>query len=246
MHPNKQLGQHFLKDQKVVEDIIHSAPPHYASILEIGPGPGVLTRHLSQMGVPLILIEKDPRFAELHQVEARDALNVETMTMMSELTPPTWLVSNLPYNVSVPIMIKFMQIPAIEFCTFMTQKEVAEKALALLDKEPMNSLHFLLNNYFELKLVRHVRPGAFNPPPKVDSSVFTMQRRETPSVAWEDFNSLQDFLRPLFNFRRKKISNILKTQFNFLLPVGDPVGDKRPGTLTYDEVNFLFQKIVHP
>src|SRR5665647_728814 len=96
-----------------------------------------------------------------------------------------WLVSNLPYNVSVPLTLSFLRIPEIKYMTLMYQKEVAEKILPKDLRNSMGSLHVLNLTQFEISHVVNAPPGAFLPPPKVDSQVLQFKRREIPLIGLE-------------------------------------------------------------
>ena len=122
--PNKNLGQHYLNNSSTIEKICGDFNGRYDGIIEIGPGPGTLTKTLSQKPLPLILIEKDLRFTDilndlsdtitLHQ---EDALEINSEKIFSKCPTPNnwWLVSNLPYNVGTPIMLKFLRWEKINY-----------------------------------------------------------------------------------------------------------------------------------
>ena len=128
-----------------------------------------------------------------------------------------WLVSNLPYNVGTPIMLRFLKITGIDCFTLMFQKEVAAKVCLDIygdqkkDKE-MNSLHCLVGSYFNISFVRHVPPGDFTPPPKVDSSVISLIRKPTPDLPLDKWDNFEKFLRIVFGQRRKQLGTILKSK----------------------------------
>ena len=134
--PDKNLGQHYLNNQSTIESICNDFPGSYDGIIEIGPGPGTLTKTLVKKNIPIALIEKDSRFEpillELGQnikLYREDALefSVDEIFEFSEVKS-WWLVSNLPYNVGTPIMLKYCKFPLINNFTLMFQKEVAQRA----------------------------------------------------------------------------------------------------------------------
>jgi 16S rRNA (adenine1518-N6/adenine1519-N6)-dimethyltransferase len=213
---NKNLGQHFLRDQKVIELITEDFKSIAKSIIEIGPGPGILTENLSKHELPFKVIEKDRRFLEyldqfipLENIQFEDALK----SNLEELFPgsnDTWLVSNLPYNVSSQLFIKFLQSPSIKYLTLMFQKEVGNKIFKEgAKKNDMSSLLVLGQTYFEMSQLCLVPPGAFVPPPKVQSVVLSGKRKENPVISLDDFKKFEKFLRQLFQFKRKKITKNL-------------------------------------
>ena len=225
---NKSLGQHFLRDQGVIEKICTDFKDRAEAILEIGPGPGILTESLANRAkaesLPFFVIEKDDRFPEYlrqfiepSQITMTDALAVKLSEFFKEKNidqKKIWLVSNLPYNISTPLLVNFLQATEIKYMTLMFQKEVADKVFPFsTTKNFMGSLHALTQAYFDCALLCKVPPGAFSPPPKVDSAVLTMVRKETPLVPFAEFHNFEKFLRTLFAQKRKQLGGLLKSSF---------------------------------
>ena len=210
---DKSFGQHFLHDAKVIGKIVDTLPKEAEAMVEVGPGKGSLTRRLSVHPLPLYLIEKDERFAPLLSplvppgfIHFQDAMKMDFSLLPRK---NIWLISNLPYNVSVPLTLKFLRCPGIAFMTLMFQHEVAEKILS----PPMNSLMALIQNYFSCRRLLRVSPGAFSPPPQVYSSVVVFERLKSPHVGLEEFDRYEYFLRRLFNHKRKQMQKILRSLF---------------------------------
>lgn len=218
---NKSFGQHFLNSPTVISKITTPLPSGTDCIVEIGPGPAVLTPHLARYDLPTFVIEMDERFVETldkivgpARVFRQDALEFDWGKFLSDHPYKNiWLVSNLPYNVSVPLTLSFLRIPEIKHMTLMYQKEVAEKILPKELRNSMGSLHALCFSQFELKHVAHAPPGAFVPPPKVDSSVLGFQRRVTPLIPLEEIDDYEQYLRAVFANRRKQLGGILKKEW---------------------------------
>lgn len=212
--PNKKLGQHFLKDQKTIDTIIKSMPTDTSTIVEIGPGTGAITEHLISLNKNLILIEKDKRFVDYWlnrdiKCLACDVLKLDWHDFLKQhllTNEKIWLVSNLPYNISAPLTVKLLQVENIKHMTLMYQKEVAEK---ILGTDGMSSLFALSQSYFNVKKVHLVKPGAFNPPPKVDSLVLQFTRKEFSLVTMSEFDRYEKFLRNLFAYPRKQLGSVL-------------------------------------
>ena len=258
---NKNLGQHYLNNKETIKSICHDFMGEYDQIIEIGPGPATLTTDLVTLGRPLTLIEKDDRFLDLlnelspaPKIFNEDALEFNGENYLSKNTKDKiWLVSNLPYNVGTPIMLKFMKFDAIRFMTLMFQKEVAQKIYLPLFGEKkyakeMNSLHVLVNNYFEISLLRKVPPGQFSPPPKVDSAVVSLRRRENPTISLSEWTKFEQFLRNLFSNRRKQLTTVLKNYYEkkHLTNTLDSLNiapTLRAETLTFDQVISLFKTL---
>lgn len=221
---NKDLGQHYLRDQKVIQTICHDFDDVADVIVEVGPGPISLTKTLSTLDLPLYVIERDQRFEELlrscvesEKIFFQDALKFDWENFIKDQkleSKKVWLVSNLPYNVSVPLLMSFMKVPQIQFMTLMFQKEVGDKTFLRQDvKNQMGSLVALCENYFKTKSLIKVPPGAFAPPPKVNSIVVRYERRERPTISLHEFEIFENFLRSLFQFKRKQLGGVLKKIF---------------------------------
>ena len=218
---NKSFGQHFLNSPNVINKITGPLPAGTDAIIEIGPGPAVLTPHLAKYNLPTFVIEMDERFVPLLdnivgplRVFRQDALEFDWDKFLSENPfKNIWLVSNLPYNVSVPLTLSFLRIPQIKNMTLMYQKEVAEKILPKDVKNSMGSLHALCLSQFDLHNVVYAPPGAFVPPPKVDSQVVGFKRRETPIIPIKDVDHYEAFLRVVFGQRRKQLGGITKKEW---------------------------------
>ncbi|MFA6238208.1 MAG: 16S rRNA (adenine(1518)-N(6)/adenine(1519)-N(6))-dimethyltransferase RsmA [Bacteriovorax sp.] len=221
---DKSLGQHFLRDQNVIKTICSDFADKAEAIVEIGPGPGILTEHLASIGLPFFAIETDTRFGvyleqfiSADQITMADALQIQLSTFFKKKGidgKKIWLVSNLPYNIASPLLIKFLQAPEIKFMTLMFQKEVADKVFPFATtKNFMCSLSVITQSYFDCKLLLKVPPGAFTPPPKVDSAVLTMERRDEPLVPLSEFSVLEKFLRLMFSHRRKQLGGVLKSYY---------------------------------
>lgn len=224
---NKALGQHFLVDKNIIEKITTDFKDSATSIVEVGPGPGILTESLVSHALPIHVIDKDERFPEYleklmpkENIHITDALHWDFEKGFDEWgflqeNHKVWLVSNLPYNVASPLLIKFLQAPSLSYMTLMFQREVADKAFAIDTRKgkAMNSLMALSQTYFEVSLLCKVAPGAFNPPPKVESAVLSFKRINGPVIPLSDFKSYEKFLRQLFQFKRKQMGKILKSNY---------------------------------
>ncbi|MHB8368403.1 MAG: 16S rRNA (adenine(1518)-N(6)/adenine(1519)-N(6))-dimethyltransferase RsmA [Leptospirales bacterium] len=216
--PAKHLGQHFLTDDRIAARIVDSVDPDLLDRLpaiEIGPGRMILTRHLARRSPRLILVEKDARliplleesFRELgDRVEIRraDALHESLVVQGS----PYILLSNLPYNISVPLLMKIIgATPPPVQAVLMFQKEVADRITAPPGGKDYGSLSVaarLLSNPAHLF---DIRPGSFHPPPKVHSTVLSFTPAETrldPAI-----HGAIHLARAAFSYRRKTLKNAL-------------------------------------
>jgi 16S rRNA (adenine1518-N6/adenine1519-N6)-dimethyltransferase len=251
---NKSFGQHFLNSPTVINKITSPLPTGIDAIVEIGPGPAVLTPHLANYHLPLHVIEMDERFVEIlspivgaDYIYRQDALLFDWESFLKKHNYKSiWLVSNLPYNVSVPLTTSFLRIPEIKHMTLMYQKEVAQKILPNDPRNAMGSLHALTLSQFELKHVVYAPPGAFVPPPKVDSQVLGFKRKESPEIKLNEIDQFEKYLRLIFSQKRKQLGGILKNQWGHeetvrKLQIAEIDSKVRAEALTYAQVLKLFR-----
>jgi len=218
--PKKSLGQHFLKSKGVVEKIAESleiSPTD--TVVEIGPGTGVLTEEiLKREPKKLIALELDRELYNLLKEKFEknpkfEVINTDaTKVDFCKFGKPIKLVGNLPYNVGSLIVLNTVRAKdCIDRAVYMLQKEVAER-LTLKHKKP-SWLGILLNTFFETEYLMSVPPRFFNPPPKVVSAVIKLvPKKEQPNI---DIDNYKRFLEKLFSQRRKMLKqklplNVLK------------------------------------
>ncbi|MFC2966549.1 16S rRNA (adenine(1518)-N(6)/adenine(1519)-N(6))-dimethyltransferase RsmA [Acidimangrovimonas pyrenivorans] len=219
----KQLGQNFLLDLNLTAKIARQAGDLSAcDVLEVGPGPGGLTRGLLAEGARRVLaVEKDarclPALAEIGaaypgrlEVINGDALEVD---VLAHLTPPVRVVANLPYNVGTELLIRWMTPaqwpPFWESLTLMFQREVAERIVARPGSKAYGRLALMVQWRAEAKIVMTLPPEAFTPPPKVSSAVVHITRRDAPLYP-ADEKILARVTAAAFNQRRKMLRASLR------------------------------------
>jgi 16S rRNA (adenine1518-N6/adenine1519-N6)-dimethyltransferase len=254
---NKSFGQHFLNSPTVIKKITSPLPENCDCIVEVGPGPGVLTPYLANYGKPVFVIEMDQRFVEIlspivgqDHIFRQDALLFDWPNFLRDHGfKSIWLVSNLPYNVSVPLTITFLRIPEIYQMTLMYQKEVAEKILPKEAKNTTNSLQVLTQSQFDLSHVTYAPPGAFVPPPQVDSQVLQFKRKETPLIPLQEIDRFEKFLRLIFSNRRKQLGGILRKEWganktNMAMEEAGLLMEIRAEALTFNQVLKLYDTSV--
>lgn len=208
----KGLGQHFLCSAKVVEGIV-SRCMGCAGVLEIGPGPGVLTNPLSSSR-RLIALEVDQAMigalaesAPSADVRKLDALKADLSAILAELPAPRAVVSNLPYYITGPLLTAVAgACSSFDVAVLMMQKEVARRIVAGPGSSERGSLSVFLQAQFDIAKVLDVPAGAFYPPPKVDSTV--LQFKPLPD---RPDPALFDFVRVGFKQPRKTVANNLST-----------------------------------
>lgn len=258
----KHLGQHFLTDEAIAQQIAETLTHNgYTNVIEIGPGTGVLTKYILKHDLNLIAMDLDTEsIAYLNQnflLEHPDLLNrkgtfkvVEADFLKQDLTTifgdEQFAISgNFPYNISTQIVFKTLehkeQIP--EF-TGMFQKEVAERICSKEGSKAYGILSVLTQAYYHAEYLFTVPPTVFNPPPKVDSGVLRLTRKENLDIGVDE-KLLYRVIKAVFNQRRKTIRNSLKT---FELSDNlkeDPIFGKRPEQLAVADFVALTKKIAN-
>ncbi|HLX80488.1 MAG TPA: 16S rRNA (adenine(1518)-N(6)/adenine(1519)-N(6))-dimethyltransferase RsmA [Burkholderiales bacterium] len=214
MKTRKRFGQHFLHDPGILKRILDAvAPSGGDAVVEIGPGEGALTRPLLERIGHLTAIEIDRDLAaglsqefssrELTVVTA-DALGYDFSSFPADLR----IVGNLPYNISTPILFHLSRhADRVRDMHFMLQREVVERMVAKPSTPEYGRLSVMLQTRFSMKKLFNVSPGAFRPPPKVDSAVV----RLVPLGEKIKFDAevLEKVVREAFSARRKTLRNAL-------------------------------------
>ena len=247
--PKKSLGQNFLFDLNLTGRIARQALPlDDATVVEVGPGPGGLTRALLAEGAKhVIAIEKDPRcIAALEEIAAHypgrltilaaDALSIDLATLAAG--GRVKIVANLPYNVGTQLLLNWLTPsawpPAWDSLTLMFQKEVAERIVAAPGTDHFGRLSVLTGWRARANILFDVSPSAFTPPPKVTSSVVQLVPRTSPEPA--ELAKLEKITAAAFGQRRKMLRQSLKALGGeaLLQSVGiDP--QRRAETLSVEE-----------
>jgi 16S rRNA (adenine1518-N6/adenine1519-N6)-dimethyltransferase len=247
----KHLGQHFLHDESIAEKIADTLSlENYKSVLEIGPGMGVLTKYLLEKDVITHVIEIDPESVEYlkanylslaSRIIEKDFLKYDLNLVFKG--QPFAVIGNFPYNISTQIVFKVLemrdQIP--EF-SGMFQKEVAERICAKEGSKVYGILSVLTQAFYKADYLFTVPPSVFNPPPKVDSGVLRLTRKDDYSLPC-DAALFFKVVKAAFQQRRKTIRNSLKT-FNLSDNLReDSIFDKRPEQLNVQQFLELTTRI---
>ena len=224
LQAKKALGQNFLLDLNLTARIARAAGDLTRSdVIEVGPGPGGLTRGLLAEGARKVLaIEKDPRclpaLAEIAaaypgrlQVIGGDALQVDPL---AHLTPPIRIVANLPYNVGTELLVRWLTParwpPFWTTLTLMFQKEVAERIVARPGTKAYGRLALLAQWRADARIVLTLPPSAFTPPPKIESAVVHLTALAEPRFP-APAKTLERVVAAAFNQRRKMLRAALKS-----------------------------------
>ncbi|MCR1023511.1 16S rRNA (adenine(1518)-N(6)/adenine(1519)-N(6))-dimethyltransferase RsmA [Cellulophaga baltica] len=256
----KHLGQHFLKDEDIARQIAETLTiKGYKNAIEIGPGTGVLTKYLLKEDVNLVAMDLDsesivylnnsfflehPEFIgrkqEFKVIEA-DFLKYDVTTLFGD--EQFAITGNFPYNISTQIVFKLLEIRHLvpEF-SGMFQKEVAQRICEKEGSKAYGILSVLVQAFFDAEYLFTVPPTVFDPPPKVESGVLRLTRKENQTLACNE-KSLYRVVKAAFGQRRKTIRNSLKT-FNLSDSLReDTIFDKRPEQLSVTDFISLTNKI---
>lgn len=241
--PKKSLGQHFLKDLQIAQQIADTLPDtNYDLILEIGPGTGVLTQFLMQRALPVYVVEIDSEsvtyleknFPQLNgKIIPADFLKLDLALHFNH--KKIGIIGNFPYNISSQIVFKVLEnkdlIPSF---AGMFQKEVAERIAAKPGSKTYGILSVLAQTFYEVNYHFTVPPHVFLPPPKVDSGVISMILKQDFELPI-DYIFYKNVIKTAFNQRRKTLRNSLKSYNLPDILKEDVIFAKRPEQLSYQD-----------
>lgn len=210
----KRLGQHHLRRSEACRPLLDFLQPRGMRVLEIGPGGGALTGELSASGARVWAAELDMEWAFLlrrrlagrpPQILIADALDLR----FQDLPEPTLVAGNLPYQIATPLIARVLPChQRIPRAGFLVQKEVAVRLAAGPGSRSYGSLSVLVACYARVRILGTVAPGAFRPPPKVDSAFVGLELRPPP-LAQEEMEDFLALVRQGFAQRRKTLRNAL-------------------------------------
>ena len=241
----KHLGQNFLFDASILARIIDAAEPSSDdTVVEIGPGPGRLTRLLAEKAKKVIAIELDQQLYERLRAELIGYRNVElicgdALKFAYESIGKFKVVANIPYYITTPIIFRLLEARGhLESMTLTIQREVAERIAATPGGKDYGVLSIMVQYHARPEMKFIIPKEAFRPIPKVDSAVLHIRILERPSVEVQDEKMFFRVIKTSFSQRRKTISNSLKglggNMKELLTEAGIEPG-RRPETLTLKE-----------
>ena len=218
MQYKKKLGQHFLKDQNIIDKLVrHINPSKNDEIIEIGPGDGAMTKSIIKEVKKMILIEKDydlieslkNNFSEYHN---SSIINIDVLKYdLNDIDKPVRVIGNLPYNISTEIIFKMCNCNKIIDMHFMLQKEVVDRIVAEPDSKVYGRLSIMAQAYFKVKKLFDISENVFSPKPKVKSSFVRFYARQYPFFNKIHENIFHDIVKSAFEGRRKMIKTSLKS-----------------------------------
>ena len=208
----KKWGQNFLIDPNIINKILRVLNPKENSyILEIGPGRGALTVPLAKLNVNICAVEIDPMLCDY--LNKKELLNVKIINSdilkydTSKFPNDYLIIGNLPYNVSSPIIFKFMQNTGWSKMVIMLQKEVAERIIADKNSKKYGRISIMMQSFFKINLEFHVPKTVFNPQPKIKSSIISIEPKTKINL---NYSNMKIVVQNAFKHRRKKLSHNLK------------------------------------
>jgi 16S rRNA (adenine1518-N6/adenine1519-N6)-dimethyltransferase len=248
MQLKKSLGQHFLKDESIIDKIIEALQQDsFRNLLEVGPGGGALTKKLIEIpDINFKAVElDDDKIAYLkntYPVLKDKIIGHSFLDIEAPFDEPFTVIGNFPYNISTQILFKVLdwkdQVPVV---IGMFQKEVAERAASKEGSKVYGVLSVLIQAFYEVEYLFDVSNEAFNPPPKVQSGVIRLKRRKEALSVKSD-KAFRMLVKTAFNQRRKMLRNGVKGLFTpeFLQ---DDIFSKRAEALSVDDFAALTFKM---
>lgn len=254
--PRKRFGQHFLRDESIIQSIVASiAPKPDHHLVEIGPGQGAMTLPLLREAGKLDVVEIDRDLIEpLREKCARqggltlynaDALRFDFLQLQQDQRPLR-LTGNLPYNISTPLIFHLITFAEhILDMHFMLQKEVALRLAARPHTADYGRLSIMVQYHCDVQILFDVDPLAFDPPPRVQSSIVRLiPYRHKPYVA-KSFEHFSQLVKIAFSQRRKTLRNNLKKLIDLSQPLGYELDmNRRPEELSVSEFVELSNALV--
>ncbi|HOJ88433.1 MAG TPA: 16S rRNA (adenine(1518)-N(6)/adenine(1519)-N(6))-dimethyltransferase RsmA [Pseudothermotoga sp.] len=233
----RPFGQHFLVDEKIAQKVVEQfADESDGMLVEIGAGRGFITKHLLQNGFKVVAYEIDEQIAEelqnIHtddlQVRIKDFLTVNSQ----ELPHLDCCVGSIPYQISSELMNKIITLN-FRKAVLIVQKEFANKLMSKPSSKRYTFISVLVQSFYSIRKICTIPRSSFSPPPKVDSAMIVLRRKEQVP----DFHKYVSFLRKLFNSPNKNVRNVLKG----LQGTTSEIVHKRVRDLTIDEIIRLYE-----
>lgn len=216
----KSLGQHFLKNEAIIQKIVESLSSHsFNNLVEVGPGAGALTKELIKIkDINFLAVELDEEkvvyLKKQYPTLADKIISKSFLDIEMPFNEPFTVIGNFPYNISTQILFKILDwkesVPVI---IGMFQKEVAERVASPSGSKVYGVISVFMQAYYDVEYLFDVAPDCFNPPPKVMSGVIRLTKKQTPLVVKSE-RAFWVLVKTAFNQRRKTLRNALKGQFS--------------------------------
>jgi 16S rRNA (adenine1518-N6/adenine1519-N6)-dimethyltransferase len=227
----KSLGQHFLTDRRILQRIVDALEiASGETVIEIGPGRGSLTELLVPRAARLVLVEYDRALADLLRKKYESTASVSVVeanileVRLGDLGGgPYKLIGNVPYYITTPILFRALERPRPVRAVFLVQREVAERIVASPGSKEYGALSVNVQAVATAAQVFRVAPGAFHPPPNVESAVIRVDPRDDPVIGAEDEAEFSRFVQDAFGMRRKQMKRVLRSVLNLSPAQADSV-----------------------
>ena len=206
LYPIKKFGQNFLINQSVIQCIVDRVQKHKFFFVEIGPGPGALTKHFIDKKQQILLIERDKKIAGYWKGKSFSVLSADVLRLeWSSVLPKTFMFfGNLPYQISGRLILKSsLYQERIQAMVFLIQKEVAQKVRAKVNTKNYGLLSVISQVFWDISVVADVPKTDFYPSPKVDGRVLEFTRKAETSEL--DPKRFLNFVKKCFSFKRKML-----------------------------------------
>lgn len=248
----KSYGQHFLTNEGTASKIAYSLlrAEDIKNVLEIGPGKGMLTKYLLEQDIHLKVVEADKdmvdyiakKFPKLKdEIIYLDFLKANLFKLFDG--EPFYIIGNFPYNISSQIVFKAIhEKELVPELVGMFQKEMAQRIIAKPGGKEYGVISVLTQAYYEGEMLLHVPPGAFNPPPKVNSAVIRLKRKVNYELPCNE-RIFRMIVKTSFNSRRKMLRNTLKPLVSDVSILDPEEFNRRPEQLSFEEFVLLTNKI---
>ena len=247
MHkPKKSLGQNFLIDKNIAKKIVNITSINNQYIVEIGPGTGFLTDEIiKKEPKKLYLIEKDKYLYQNLKKKYYDCKNIEIINddalnfNLQYIKEKKKIISNLPYNISIKLIMNWLKIECeLQKMVLMIQKEVADK-MNYVNKTKKNRLNLFIEVASRYNIEFNVSNNVFFPKPKINSSVITITPKNNLNI---DLNKFESFTREIFQYKRKKLSTVLKLKEKKISLSNSDIYEKRAEDLILSELMSIFNQ----
>ena len=247
MHkPKKSLGQNFLIDKNIANKIVNITSINKQHIIEIGPGTGFLTDEIiKKKPKKLYLLEKDNSLYLILKKKYSDYKNIEIINddalnfNLQYIKEKKKIISNLPYNISIKLIMNWLKLECkLQKMVLMIQKEVADK-MSYVNKIKKNRLNVFIEVASRYNIEFDVSNNVFFPKPKINSSVITIIPKNNLKI---DLNKFEFFTREIFQYKRKKLSTVLKLKEKKISLNLSDIYEKRAEDLVLSELMSVFNQ----
>jgi 16S rRNA (adenine1518-N6/adenine1519-N6)-dimethyltransferase len=226
----KSLGQHFLNDKRILDRIVDALELEgNETVVEVGPGRGSLTERLLERAGHVIAIEYDRALAEMLRtrykgdgrltIVQQDVLEADMGALTRDA--PYVLVGNVPYYITTPIIFQGLTRPRPGRAVYLVQREVAERIVAPAGARDYGALSANVQAIATAEILFKVAPGAFRPPPKVESAVIRIVPRHQPTITPDEEAAFRLLVQGAFGFRRKQMRRVLRDLWEIDAPEAD-------------------------